>query len=174
MEQLLMHLFGDYIVQSHWMANNKTKHWWPALAHASAYSASFAIACCFGILSWRALFVIWSTHYVIDRYRLARYVVWAKNWIGPATRSETNAEALERARCLGLVSRSPVFEGDELNRFLTWLENNRSTVSCNLSWTECYATGNPPDVPPFLAVWLMIIADNTIHLCVNYAAMRWL
>lgn len=26
-------------------------------------------------------------------------------------------------------------------------------------------------VPPFLAVWLTIIVDNTMHLCINYAAL---
>jgi hypothetical protein len=35
-------------------------------------------------------------------------------------------------------------------------------------------TGYAPDVPPFLAVWLLIAADNTLHLAINYAALRWL
>lgn len=30
------------------------------------------------------------------------------------------------------------------------------------------------DPPPFLAVWLLILADNTAHLAVNYSAIRWL
>jgi hypothetical protein len=28
--------------------------------------------------------------------------------------------------------------------------------------------------PPFLGVWLLIIVDNTMHLCINYAALSWL
>lgn len=31
-----------------------------------------------------------------------------------------------------------------------------------------------PAPPPFLAVWLLIIVDNTMHLAINYAALRWL
>jgi hypothetical protein len=30
------------------------------------------------------------------------------------------------------------------------------------------------DAPPFLGVWLLIIADNTLHLAINYVALRWL
>ena len=30
------------------------------------------------------------------------------------------------------------------------------------------------DPPPFLAVCLLIIVDNTAHLAINFAAMRWL
>lgn len=30
------------------------------------------------------------------------------------------------------------------------------------------------DAPPFLAVWLVIIVDNTMHLAINYSALRWL
>lgn len=123
MEQLILHLWGDYIVQSHWMAQNKTKHWWPALAHAAMYSVFFAL------LSPRlsAWFVIFAAHFLIDRYRIARYVVWAKNHIG---------------------QKMPPLE-------------------------ECQ-TGYPSDVPAWLSVWLLIAADNTLHLSLNYIALRWL
>jgi len=33
-------------------------------------------------------------------------------------------------------------------------------------------SSEPP--PPFLAVWLLIIVDNTAHLAINYAAIAWL
>lgn len=82
MIQLLLHLIGDYTLQSHWMAINKTKAFWSAFCHATVYSLPFLL-----VGSWLAVFVIWSTHLLIDRYRLARYVVWAKNrllgpWLG--------------------------------------------------------------------------------------------
>ncbi|WP_205679869.1 DUF3307 domain-containing protein [Paenarthrobacter ureafaciens] len=32
---LLAHLIGDYLIQSDWMASEKTKRWWPAIAHRS-------------------------------------------------------------------------------------------------------------------------------------------
>lgn len=30
------------------------------------------------------------------------------------------------------------------------------------------------ETPPWLAVWLMIIADNALHLLINAAAVTWL
>lgn len=124
MEQLLLHLIGDYITQTDWMAQEKTKRNLAAAVHAGVYGLPFLLLTSSGL----ALFVIVYTHFLIDRYRLARYVLFAKNWI-----------------------------------------TNR-----NLKWTDCNATGYHKDMPTWLAVWLMIIADNTMHLCINYAALRWL
>lgn len=120
---LLAHLFGDYIAQSHWMATEKTKRWWPAIAHAATYTACYLPV----TRSIPALLVIGGTHTVIDRYRLARHLIWAKNQLGPA-----------RYR-------------------------NGHT-----------ATGYAEDVPPWLAVWLLIACDNTLHLAINTAAVTWL
>lgn len=74
MEQILLHLFGDYITQSDWMAKNKTKSTWAAFVHATTYSLPFLL-----IGSVPAFLVIWSTHLMIDRFRLARFVAYAKN-----------------------------------------------------------------------------------------------
>lgn len=123
---LLAHLAGDYLIQSDWMANEKTKRWWPAILHAVTYGLPFVLV----TRSVPALAVIVVTHAVIDRYRLARYVVWAKNHVAPK--------------------------------------------SCWHPWSECSATGYHQDRPAWLAVWLMIIADNTIHLAINAAAVTWL
>lgn len=35
-------------------------------------------------------------------------------------------------------------------------------------------TGYPADAPPWLAVWLVIIVDNTMHLLINYFAVKYL
>ena len=75
----LAHLVGDYLLQSHWMATEKTKRWWPAAAHALTYGLPFLLI----TQSPLALAVIVGTHAVIDRYRLARHVVWAKNQLAP-------------------------------------------------------------------------------------------
>lgn len=123
-EQLLLHLVGDYITQTDSMAREKVKKHEAALAHAIVYTLPFLLL----TQSWKAMMVIYVTHYLIDRYRLARYVVFAKNWV-----------------------------------------TDRS-----LTWEDCKATGYPSATPPWLSVWLLIIADNTIHLCINYAAIRWL
>ena len=68
---LLAHLAGDYLIQSHWMATQKTSRWWPAIAHGVTYTLPYALV----TQSPLALAVIAGTHVVIDRYRLARYVV---------------------------------------------------------------------------------------------------
>lgn len=40
---LLAHLVGDYLLQSDWMANEKTKRRWPAWAHAITYGLPFLL-----------------------------------------------------------------------------------------------------------------------------------
>lgn len=122
MNQLILHLIGDYITQSHWMAVRKVSSTWAAFCHAAVYSAPFWF-----IAGHRALLVIWATHLLIDRFRLARFFVFAKNFMGwPLPK-----------------------------------------------WDDCKATGYPNSVPPWLSVWLLIAADNTLHLAINYSAIRW-
>lgn len=125
-DQLVAHAFGDYVVQSHWMATEKTKRSLAAAVHALTYGVAFWLA--LGA-SWAALAVIVGTHFVIDRWRLARFVVWFKN-----------------------LAFCPA-----------------SADSFTLT-----ATGSPPDAPPFLAVWLLIICDNILHVCINGIALRYL
>jgi hypothetical protein len=155
MEQLILHLIGDYLTQSDWMAQNKTKSSLPAAVHALVYGAPFLLFLVANAPNpTLAGFVIVGTHFLIDRYRLARYVVWAKNWLGP---------------------RTPwYFEADG-----TWTDVDRGKVArsgewATAPWSACKATGYPPERPAWLAVWLLIIADNTLHLAINYASLRWL
>jgi hypothetical protein len=77
---LLAHGLGDYVFQSHWMATTKTSRSSAAAAHVVAYGLVFAVLVTRSAL---ALAVIVGTHFVIDRWRLARHVVWAKNWLAP-------------------------------------------------------------------------------------------
>jgi len=122
-DQLVAHAAGDYVLQSDWMATEKTKRSVAALAHVATYALPFVVLGA----SWGALAVIVGSHFVIDRWRLARYVVWAKNWLGP-----------------------------------------------NRPWSECTATGYPPDRPQWLTVWLLIIADNVMHVLCNGLALHYL
>ena len=122
---LIAHVIGDYVLQSSWMAQEKSAHWWPAIAHALAYGLPFLVI----TRSPGALLVIVGTHAVIDRYRLARYVVWATDHLAPA----------------GSVPR----------------------------WSQCRATGFPPDLPAWLATGLLIITDNTMHVIINSGALWW-
>src|SRR4051812_27883217 len=82
-DQLLAHAIGDYILQSDWMANEKTKKSVAALAHVATYGLPFL----FLRPSWKAYPVIVGTHFIVDRWRLARFVVWAKNFIAPPSRN---------------------------------------------------------------------------------------
>lgn len=75
----LAHLLGDYVVQTDWMATEKVKRSGPALAHAVTYTACFLPI----TQRWQSLLVIGSTHFVIDRWRLAKHVVWFKNQFAP-------------------------------------------------------------------------------------------
>lgn len=121
-DQILCHLVGDYLLQSHWMAQEKTKQSFAAGVHAVSYTLPFI----FLTRNPAALAFICLTHFVIDRFRLARWLVWLKN--GYLVSGY-------------MVLRSPT------------------------------ATGYRDDVPPWLSVWLLIIADNTIHLICNGIAL---
>ena len=128
MTQLLCHLWGDYILQSDWMAQNKTKAFWPAAIHALLYSSAFL----FLRPSWRAFGVILVTHLFIDRFRLARFVVAFKNAAGEWG-----------------------YDWTRPGKFAT-------------------STGYPVETPAWMAVWLLIIADNILHLTINFLALRFL
>ena len=171
MEQLILHLIGDYLTQSDWMALNKTKSFLPAATHALIYSLPFLLLTGLGGRGFLAWLVILNTHFLIDRFRLARYVVWAKNWMAPWGNKETMSQTIERLRERGSIGRGPVFVGDEL---AVTIDENRIANTRNRSFRVCSQTGYDPARPAWLAVWLMIVADNTLHLAINYAALRWM
>jgi len=79
MEQLLIHLFGDYWLQSDWMALNKTKQTLPCSVHCFIYTLPFLLFTD-NIL---ALFLIFATHFVEDRWSLVKYFIWFKNHANP-------------------------------------------------------------------------------------------
>ena len=121
MIQLLCHLVGDYMLQSHVMATRKTVDLRWAVIHAFFYGLPFLAL----LPSLQAWLVIVGTHALIDRYAVARR--WCQ-WYGVG------------------------FPG--------------------LWWRGTAEDFQAP--PPFLGVWLVIIVDNTIHLAINFASLRWL
>lgn len=123
---VLFHFIGDYLIQTDWMARLKTSRWSPAIIHGVTYSTLFV----FATQSWLALATICITHIVIDHYRLARHVVWAKNQLAPK--------------------------------------------AFRYKWSEGNKTGYRNDSPEWLSTWLMIIADNTIHIIINTLAILYL
>ena len=108
------------------MAANKTSNTFAAIADVLAYSIPFLFLFHPSPIAW---FYIVSSHFLIDAYRLAVYVVYAKNLLSPPS---------------------------------AWVP-----------FSECSKTGYNSTVPDWLAVWLLIIADNTMHLMCNAFALRY-
>lgn len=81
-DQLLAHAVGDYVLQSDWMATEKATKSLAALAHAATYILPFL----FLTTNPKVLLVIGGTHFIIDRFRLARYVVWVRNYPWPGSK----------------------------------------------------------------------------------------
>lgn len=117
---ILAHFVGDYILQSHWMAVEKVKRWWPAIVHGAIYTLPFL----FVTQSPWALLVIGGTHAIIDRYRLAKYLVWAKNQIGPKDFRPTFEEAMGNG---GYSASTPVW----LSSFLLFVADNTLHFAIN-------------------------------------------
>lgn len=121
------HLVGDYVLQTDWMAGEKTKRWLPAFVHGFVYMLPFLVV----TQSPLALLTIALTHVVIDRFRLARYVIWFSNQLGPKAYRYSLAEAKTHF-------------------------------------------GYSKNKPPFIAVWLLFIVDNTLHLIINILSAVYL
>jgi len=79
LDQVMVHIFGDYFLQSDWMATGKKDKVLPCLFHAVTYVLPFLLL----TRSILALLVISGTHFVIDHWGLARYLAWLKNFLGP-------------------------------------------------------------------------------------------
>lgn len=81
-DQLVAHAVGDYLLQSEWMAREKTKRSLAAFVHAVFYILPFL----FITQNPYTLAVIGGTHFVIDRWHLARHIAWIKNRPWPGSR----------------------------------------------------------------------------------------
>ena len=123
MNQLMAHLVGDYILQSDWMVTRKGSSHLACFVHVIFYTLPFLFITQVPI----ALAIIAGTHFVIDRWRLARVLIWAKNRPWPGS----------------------------------------------LPWSECKATGYPPNLPAWMSTWLMIVVDNIIHVLINGVAIYY-
>lgn len=99
--QLLCHLWGDY-AQSSWMAANKGKKWSATIPHVCVYSIPFLIVI---RPSFAALVVILGTHLFIDRFRLARYVAYLKEFLAPPSEWKSWADCSQT----GYPSTTPAF-----------------------------------------------------------------
>lgn len=120
--QILAHLIGDYILQSDWMAANKRLRSVPCAIHCLLYTACFVPI----TQNWISIGIIFASHFAIDRFGLARYIVYLKNALSPEPMP---------------------------------------------AWEDCNTTGYHHERPAWLATWLTIIADNTLHLICNGLAI---
>lgn len=150
-DMIVAHLVGDYILQSHWMATQKTKNSIAAAIHAFTYAIPFALI----TQNPAALAIIISTHFFIDRYGLARYLVWLKN--GPILMVVVEPAAFSK----------PPFTRSAFGPFFYIF---RRII---ILWKPVTDTGYDDDVPKWLSTWLLIIVDNTIHIIINGLAI-WL
>jgi hypothetical protein len=173
-ESLVAHLVGDYLLQSDWQASEKTKKSVAAFLHALTYTLPFLLL----TQSLPALGFILGTHFVIDRWRLARYVCWAKNWIAPKwiTRPIVVNPSGKRfdPKDIGIPqhlveSGSATYTCPLGNRY--WVTTERVR---NHPWRDCKGTGYGPEKPQWMAVWLLILADNTLHVLCNGLGLSYL
>lgn len=77
------HFIGDYVLQSDWMAQNKRRSFYAALAHVHAYTFPFVFLLKPGLPGIWQMELILLSHLVIDHYGLARYVCFVKNFLAP-------------------------------------------------------------------------------------------
>jgi hypothetical protein len=135
------------------MAGDKTKKSFAALCHVLMYALPFL----FFRPSWAALAVIVVTHFAIDRWRLARYVVWVKNMMAPRE-TVSLVQSPNTAETQGA--------GGTFNEYkvTVWRQ----------PWRNCSATGYPAEKPDYFAWWLLIIADNVMHVVCNGLALKFL
>lgn len=76
MIQLILHLLGDFVLQTESMAvnkhsNSKKGYFWCTM-HCLMYTLPFSIIA----TNWYQMLLIFGTHFVIDKYNLA--TIWTK------------------------------------------------------------------------------------------------
>lgn len=80
MIQLLLHVLGDYLFQNDWIAKNKslpTKEGYLAcVVHVSIYGLAFSVIA----PSISSLLIIVLSHFIIDKWRLAKFWFKLVNW----------------------------------------------------------------------------------------------
>lgn len=151
MSELLCHLFGDYVLQNHWMANTKTRSWTAAILHAFLYTLPFVLLTQDDV----ALLVIGWTHAFIDRFRLAKY--WCDFW-GVGCEGKFTAWLMRKR---GFTR----YEVDAKPGTFVWVRGTGH---------DTVVVESTADAPLWLGVWLLILVDNTAHLTINHLVLYYL
>jgi Protein of unknown function (DUF3307) len=141
---LLCHLVGDYILQSDWMALNKSKRTWPCLVHVLIYTSCFLIL----TTSWKALLFIGVTHFIFDRFPIIiRRLIWLKNHLGPGLKFVP----FDKCSATGYY--------DTLMGEIRGIQRPIESIN-----------GYFPRLN-YITIWLYIITDNILHLGCNLLAL---
>lgn len=166
--QLICHIVGDYFIQSDWMATNKAKRNIPCFAHALFYTLVFL----FITRDWAQLAVIGSTHYLIDRYSVAKYLVYAHNFIAPCFKWDLNPKSLNYLKFV-FWRAYPEFKYCQPFGFV-----NIGGIN-----TKAVAQGHPEELkkmrlksferPHYIQFVVYLIFDNTLHILINGLALTY-
>lgn len=147
MEQLLCHIFGDYCLQSDYLALNKSKRSFPCLVHVLIYTSIFLLL----TTSWKALLVIGGTHFIIDRFPIiVKKLIWWKNHF-----------PLMKYPPYDMCSTTGYYDDSPYNPWIPadWQREDKRYGQPRLF---------------FITMWLYIITDNFLHLTINYFALKYL
>jgi hypothetical protein len=146
---ILAHLCGDYLFQNQWMAEEKTKKVWVAILHADIYTACYVpLVLSLHLSNWHTfwiLYIIFVTHGIIDHWRLVKPFIWFRNQLAP-----------------------------RYWRYLYKMQVDVIYTPYKGQFGEQVKPGISLTAENFaLNFWLMVIADNTIHLLINVGTLRW-
>jgi hypothetical protein len=142
--QILVHLWGDFVFQSDWMAMNKSKRSFNCLIHVLIYTSFFLLL----TISWKALLVISVTHFLIDRFPIiVKRLIWFKNHLNPKFKYVP-------------------FKYCNITGYYDDFTNAK------LPAAELKQYGTPRLFG--VTIWLYIITDNLLHLTINYFAIKYL
>ena len=146
MEQLLCHIFGDFLLQSDWMALNKNKRTIPCLVHVLIYTSVFLLL----TVSWKALLVIGVTHFFLDRFpQVLRKAIWVRNHLNPRLEYPP----------FGKCDSTGYFDDSQFN-----------SVAPEAGDAKLYSKKRLFPI----TIWLYIIHDNFLHLTINFLALKYL
>ena len=142
---LLAHLIGDYVFQTNEMARLKRQSLKLALAHAITYSVPF-------------LFIPMT---VYETLRIPHRV---------------SDNTLSFNAWLLIAGSHLLIDHFGLARYVVWLRNNLfafSNAHTPYMWHRAGIYGEPPEDhdKPYIAFWILVLCDNTMHLTLNALAL---
>lgn len=73
-----------------------------------------------------------------------------------------------------IIGTHAVIDRYRLAKHACWAKNQLAPASFRYPWRDGSRTGYPDADPAWMTTWLMILADNTIHLLINVAAVKYL